>query len=207
MDGEAVLQTLIGDTLTVEDFTASYWEKKPLVVHRHEPDFYLGFFTKDMMLDIFDRHRLQTSQHMNVVKYEAGKKQLVEVGPVATRAEIAAAMDQGATVQFFQPQRYSDSLWHIQSSLEELFGDLCGASAYLTPPRAQGLAPHWDDVEVFILQTEGTKQWKIYQPLQDLPTEHSADLHRSEIGEPIEVPAAAPHWGELPELISCCVGC
>lgn len=38
--------------------------------------------------------------------------------------------------------------------MEEVFGCLCGASAYLTPPKAQGLAPHWDDVEVFVLQTE-----------------------------------------------------
>ena len=36
----------------------------------------------------------------------------------------------------------------VQSAMEHLFGDLCGASAYLTPPKAQGLAPHWDDVEV-----------------------------------------------------------
>jgi hypothetical protein len=150
-----VFQTLIGEELTTAEFMASNWEQKPLIVHRHDPDFYAGFFTKEMMLDVFDQHQLPTSQHMSVVRYKAGRKESVEVGEFASRAEISAAMDKGATVQFFQPQRYSDPLWQIQSSLEDFFGDLCGASSYLTPPKAQGLAPHWDDVEVFILQTEG----------------------------------------------------
>ena len=35
---------------------------------------------------------------------------------------------------------------------------------YLTPPGTQGFAPHWDDIEVFILQLEGKKHWKLYSP-------------------------------------------
>jgi len=39
--------------------------------------------------------------------------------------------------------------------MEDKFGCLVGANAYLTPPNSQGLAPHWDDVEVwrFILKS------------------------------------------------------
>jgi lysine-specific demethylase/histidyl-hydroxylase NO66 len=29
---------------------------------------------------------------------------------------------------------------------------MVGANVYLTPPGTQGFAPHWDDVEVFMLQ-------------------------------------------------------
>jgi hypothetical protein len=35
---------------------------------------------------------------------------------------------------------------------------------YLTPPGTQGFAPHYDDVEVFILQLEGKKRWRLYEP-------------------------------------------
>ena len=35
---------------------------------------------------------------------------------------------------------------------------------YLTPANSQGFAPHYDDIEAFILQLEGRKHWKIYQP-------------------------------------------
>ena len=33
---------------------------------------------------------------------------------------------------------------------------------YLTPAGAQGFAPHFDDIEAFILQTEGSKRWRLY---------------------------------------------
>ena len=35
---------------------------------------------------------------------------------------------------------------------------------YLTPAGTQGFAPHYDDIEAFLLQLEGSKHWKIYQP-------------------------------------------
>lgn len=28
----------------------------------------------------------------------------------------------------------------------------------------QGLAPHHDDIEAFVVQLEGTKQWLLYKP-------------------------------------------
>ena len=38
--------------------------------------------------------------------------------------------------------------------MEDIFGCLVGANGYLTPSGTQGLAPHYDDVDVFIMQTE-----------------------------------------------------
>jgi hypothetical protein len=34
-----------------------------------------------------------------------------------------------------------------------------GSNAYLTPPKAQGLAPHHDDVEIWVVQTQGGWVW------------------------------------------------
>ena len=38
------------------------------------------------------------------------------------------------------------------------------STRYLTPPGTQGFAPHYDDIEAFILQLEGKKHWKLYNP-------------------------------------------
>ena len=50
-----------------------------------------------------------------------------------------------------------------------------------------GLAPHHDDVELFICQTSGAKRWRLYAPLGgfDLPGESSADLDAAQLGESI----------------------
>ena len=35
---------------------------------------------------------------------------------------------------------------------------------YLTPAGSQGFSPHYDDIEAFVMQLEGKKKWKLYQP-------------------------------------------
>lgn len=49
---------------------------------------------------------------------------------------------------------------------------------------AQGFAPHFDDVDVYVLQTEGRKRWRVYAPLAGhaLPRYSSRDFVDAEIG-------------------------
>lgn len=60
--------------------------------------------------------------------------------------------DQRYTLQFHQPQRFCDDFWRVISALEEAFGALVGANIYWTPKDTQGLAPHWDSIDAFVLQ-------------------------------------------------------
>jgi len=84
------------------------------------------------------------------------------------------------------PQQFVDPLWKICAKLEELFGCLVGANCYLTPAGTQGLAPHYDDVDVFIMQLEGSKVWRLYECVDGpLPREYSRDYQQHEIGNPI----------------------
>ena len=59
-----------------------------------------------------------------------------------------------------------------------------GSNVYMTPSGAQGLAPHHDDVDVFVLQTQGRKKWKLYEPFTELASQHSNDIQRDDLGEP-----------------------
>lgn len=38
------------------------------------------------------------------------------------------------------------------------------STRYLTPPGTQGFAPHYDDIEAFVVQLEGKKHWRVYSP-------------------------------------------
>lgn len=51
----------------------------------------------------------------------------------------------------------------------------------------QGLAPHYDDVDLWVCQTEGSKRWQIYKSPEgyQLPAVSSKDFEQSEIGEPV----------------------
>ena len=48
----------------------------------------------------------------------------------------------------------------------------------------QGLAPHHDDVELWICQTQGSKRWRLYEPHMQLPNMPSPDFDPSKIGKP-----------------------
>jgi len=43
-------------------------------------------------------------------------------------------------------------VWYLLSTLQDLFGCMVGANIYLTPPGTQGFAPHFDDIEGFVMQ-------------------------------------------------------
>lgn len=64
------------------------------------------------------------------------------------------------------------------AALERQLGCLVGSNAYLTPKGSQGLAPHHDDVELWVVQTAGRKKWRLYEPTSGykLPNQPSGDL-------------------------------
>jgi bifunctional lysine-specific demethylase and histidyl-hydroxylase NO66 len=53
----------------------------------------------------------------------------------------------------------SDTVHALLATLEEEWGCMCGANVYLTPPGQQGFAPHYDDIEAFLLQIEGINHY------------------------------------------------
>jgi len=62
-----------------------------------------------------------------------------------------------------------------------------GCNAYLTPARSQGFAPHFDDIDAFILQVSGKKRWKLYNSVSEssvLPRYSSRDFSPEELSEP-----------------------
>ena len=56
--------------------------------------------------------------------------------------------------------------YELCACLQEHFGFPVGCSAYLTPTSTQGFPPHYDDVEVFVLQLQGSKRWRLYVETQ-----------------------------------------
>ena len=71
--------------------------------------------------------------------------------------------------------------------LEQRLGFPVQANAYLTPASAQGFAVHHDTHDVFVLQVSGSKRWRIYAPLLELPLKHQRwSPALGDPGEPVQ---------------------
>lgn len=168
-----------------EHFFRDFWEKKACIIRRKcvltEEEGGV-FFSKKYLADVLDDNIIAYSTNITMCKYEDLKRVGKTFdGTFAASKEVLKAFKDGYTAQFYQPQRFSDGLYCINAGFEHLFGTLAGASAYLTPSSSQGLAPHYDDVEVFIFQTEGTKRWRLWLNNLPLPDTCSHDIPRDRL--------------------------
>ena len=81
---------------------------------------------------------------------------------------------------------YNKYHWH-QAHWHFYLGILFSTEVSFSLIGTQGLAPHYDDVELWVCQTEGSKRWRVYKSIEgyELPFASSKDFDESEIGEPV----------------------
>ena len=180
----------------VDGFFKDCWENRPCLFRRNSKEFlanatsaasssskkmYSDMLSKRSFMRVVDNRRLSYDTNMKIMRYD-GSDRILWNKQCRTRflssKDVKRIFDDGFTIQLFQPQRFSDGLWQICSSFERYFQSLAGASAYMTPPHSQGLPPHYDDVEVFVLQTEGTKTWRLWRAVLLLTETHSDSIPR-----------------------------
>lgn len=164
--------------LDLQEFFQRFWERQPLVLHRSDAalaGYYGSLFPLSGLRRLCARG-LQYGTDINTCRCVRGQKRpLNRAGAVDFRLLERDFLEKKATIQFHQPQRFQDELWRIQERLECFFGCLVGSNVYITPAGAQGLPPHYDDVEVLILQLEGQKHWRLYEPTVPLAREYSLE--------------------------------
>jgi len=207
---KTVLHSLLAPTcMKSEKFYSDFWEKRPLLISlaqnkvqdsemimmniaKGDEDRYKarfsGFLSKKEVEKIFKYFPVKYGEDFNITKY-CKSKHVVDVekhGQLANDADIWTHFLNGYTIQLLCPQKHSDAIFTLLSTLEHEFGCMMGSNVYLTPggyPN-QGFAPHYDDVDVFILQLEGTKIWKVYEPAnkgEKLPRWSSRDFTNGEM--------------------------
>ncbi|CAH0477233.1 unnamed protein product [Peronospora belbahrii] len=177
--------------MSLDTFESQYFEKKPLHVRKVDKGvlFTSDLFSRKKLIKIMEKESrsMRFGTDLTVCRYIQSKRQDFhgdDSNGHATSRQVANLLDKGYSCQFYQPQRYVDGLYELNAAFEEVFGGLAGASAYLTPANSQALAPHYDDIEAFVLQTQGRKKWKLYHPSVELAGEHSTDLAVDQLGEP-----------------------
>lgn len=161
--GEDMLKYLMAPT-NLNKFFSDYWEKKPLYVPRDCELYYSSLISSEKLDNIIRNNNLHYSKNIDIVSYENGKRETLNPSGCAVPAAVWDFYGNGCSVRILNPQTYSSKLYVLISTLQEYFGNMVGTNLYLTPPGSQGFAPHYDDIEAFVIQIEGRKHWKLYAP-------------------------------------------
>lgn len=166
-----------------------------------------GFLTKKGIRKLLQSQSLRYGKDLNVTNYirTSNKKekrritldQMKTNNPeseddyiVADAKDVWANFESsdrggGCSIRLLCPQKYVDNIHAMLSLLEQEFGCMVGSNVYLTPPNSsQGFAPHYDDIDAYILQLEGKKHWKVYEPfsrVDSLPRMSSRDFTVAEM--------------------------
>ncbi|CAN9501494.1 unnamed protein product [Ophioblennius macclurei] len=181
---ESLFESLI-QPVGPEQFFAEYWEKKPLHLTRSDPavaSYYQSLFQLADLQSLCSQG-LQFYRDVNVVRCINGNKKVLNKEGQVKNGTLTTNLKNKASIQFHQPQRFKEELWRIMEKLETFFGALVGSNVYITPEQSQGLPAHYDDVEVFILQLEGEKRWRLYNPTVPLAAEYNVESEER-IGSP-----------------------
>lgn len=172
-----------------QTFFDEYWEQQPALIRR--PDtraYYSECFQKKDLEDLLAAGKLTFEHDLDITEYADGKRNTFNGSGIVDAEQAWAKYRNGCSLRMLCPHAHCPKVWHLLSSLEHSFGSFVGANVYLTPAGTQGFAPHYDDIEAFVLQLEGSKEWLIYPPISEeetLPRTSSKDLTHTDIGQPV----------------------
>ena len=99
-------------------------------------------------------------------------------------ARVAQLFSEGATVVFGGLHDRHEPARRLCNAVSLQVSARTQTNIYLTPPGSQGFRPHWDTHDVYVLQIEGSKRWRMYGGGPELPLkDHKFDPARHQAGE------------------------
>lgn len=164
-----------------KELFGNYWERCHLLVERGNPFYYSNLFSiiaVEQLLPMLREPEYSLVRDGKPVPYDTYTQDI----PWKNSA-IRGAINLDAFHREFAKGstlivEYLQSKWPpialLCRYLERFFGLQIHANAYLTAPRSQGFSPHYDTHDVFVLQVEGVKHWKLHGCPVELPLKDQA---------------------------------
>nr|WP_233604561.1 cupin domain-containing protein [Micromonospora sp. HM5-17] len=174
----------LGRCVAVEPgkFAAAYWGRAPLLsraVDLPNPDGFTDLLAPADADDLLSRRGLRTpflrvardGQVLPADRYTGGGGAGAEIGDQVLDERVLALYADGATLVLQGLHRTWPPLVDFARELSLTLGQPLQVNAYLTPPGNQGFATHYDTHDVFVLQVDGHKHWRIHEPVLPDPLE------------------------------------
>jgi len=198
--------------LSVETFLDEIWAATHHHIKRGCPGYFDGLLrgpsTVDELLELF---RLEPSA-VRLVKGrdKKGSENLLLPDGSLDVVGIHNDFAKGYTIVLDGVEKYVRAVGTLARSIEVELNFPIQVNTYITPPGQTGLAPHYDDHDVLILQVQGSKIWHLYlgadRPPREIQREKDKAVDadglpaptdvRLEAGDILSVPRGRVHSAE-----------
>ena len=185
-DGEELMSALLAP-LDLDEFRERFLDARPAVIRGcdggQSSGKFSGWFDGLRQVEAYVRsgRTLEYGRDVDVTSYVDGKRSTHnrndddDDDSEATTLEnfvdpdvlMRRFREEKCSLRLLHPQTWHDATWEILATLEKFWQCACGCNVYVTPADSQGFAPHYDDIDAFVLQLEGAKRWRVYEPFAD----------------------------------------
>ncbi|WP_366146446.1 JmjC domain-containing protein [uncultured Pseudokineococcus sp.] len=183
-----------------DGFAGSTWGERPLLTRAEDlPRGFEDLLSAGAVDELVSRRGLRTP-FLRVAKqgstlpdrsFTAGGGVGAAVGDQVSDDKLVHLFADGSTMVLQGLHRTWPPLVDLSQALAADLGHPVQVNAYVTPPQSRGFDDHYDVHDVFVLQVEGEKRWRIHEPvhprpLRDQPwTAHRAAVEEEAAREPL----------------------
>ncbi|MDP1914022.1 cupin domain-containing protein [Brevundimonas sp.] len=179
------LNWLLGEA--ADGFLTGAYERDPVIVHHGAPDRFRALLS----IAAVDRKIAELDLREGMLSI-ADSSRSVELSDFVSdngaidRVAVARLYRRGATVILNQLHQSDIALAAFCRAVEQVFSCHVQTNIYLTPPGSQGFHTHYDNHDVFVLQIEGEKTWRLYdRPVASPYRGERFEADRHPVGEPV----------------------
>ena len=193
------LAALIFDHLKAEhDFFEDYWEHQwghfPAILSNTQVDDLASLADLDLLVRVGGLRSTDVQVISNGRAYDVGQTQ--SLSGTADIDQLFSLFRQGWGFRIQHVQNHLSAVSEFCGDVEKQLGFPLRANAYISPANSQGLAPHFDLCDEFVIQLNGQKTWLFYKDYTHriaFPTvEQRFSRERNcPIGEPIAITLSA----------------
>lgn len=163
--------------LGIEEFVAGHLEQDVLHLDRHAPKLVDGIFDLDSMGYCARYMKPQIGKSVRLVPSGDDPEETVMLNAAVDSSPdhgeqfLIESFAKGKTIIFNAAEQYWPPVERIIADLKEALACDVKCNVYCTPPESQGFDTHVDAHDVLVLQTDGSKTWRLHEVDSTLPLE------------------------------------
>ncbi|KAJ6636090.1 Bifunctional lysine-specific demethylase and histidyl-hydroxylase NO66 [Pseudolycoriella hygida] len=169
--------------LQVTTFMEKHWEQQPLRVDRKCPDFYKDLLSSEVIDRMLRHNHVDFTKSIDI-QFKDGNEVITPMGR-ALPPTIWQYYSDGCGIKIVNPQTFLPAIHSMNATLQEYFQCMIDSNVHLSSKNSDGHAPRYDDIEIFVLQIEGKKHWRIYKPAHRHNVLSREAKNVDPIGEPV----------------------